>query len=125
MADQPKKKVLIVDDDAILRELLKGILRQGDYNVIGEASNGEQAITLAHQFDPDVICLDVHMPKMDGIQCLEALRAANAARKVVMISGDATLPVVQDALLKGASGFIVKPFNAARVLDMIRRCLGV
>lgn len=123
MADQPKKKVLIVDDDGILRELLKGILRQGDYNVIGEASNGEQGLAMAEQVEPDVICLDIHMPKMDGIQCLEALRVSSPDCKVVMISGDATLPVVQEALTKGASGFIVKPFNAARVLDTLQRCL--
>lgn len=123
MADQPKKKVLIVDDDGILRGLLKDILRQGAYDVIGEASNGEQGLTLAEQLDPDVVCLDIHMPKMDGIQCLQALRAATPQQKVVMISGDATLPVVQEALAKGASGFIVKPFNASRVLDTLKRCL--
>lgn len=124
MANQPKKTVLIVDDDGILRELLKGILRQGDYNVVGEAGNGEQGLALAEKLAPDLICLDIHMPKMDGIQCLEALRAATTPPKVVMISGDATLPVVQEALTKGASGFIVKPFNAARVLDTLKRSLG-
>lgn len=123
MADQPRKNILIVDDDAILRELLKGILRAGEYNVVGEAGNGEQGLALAEKLQPDVICLDIHMPKMNGIQCLEALRAGNPARKVVMISGDATLPMVQEALTKGASGFIVKPFNAARVLDTLQRCI--
>ena len=123
MAEGPKKKVLIVDDDGILRELLKGILRQGDYVVVGEAGNGEQGLAMAETTDPDVICLDIHMPKMDGIQCLQALRAANPEWRVVMISGDATLPIVQEALIKGASGFIVKPFNAARVLDTLQRCL--
>lgn len=123
MADKPKKTVLIVDDDGILRELLKGILRQGDYVVVGEASNGEQGLAQAEKLEPDVICLDIHMPKMDGIRCLEALRAAHPAARVIMISGDATLPVVQEALTRGASGFIVKPFNAARVLDTIQRCV--
>ena len=123
MADEPKKKVLIVDDDGIMRELLKGILREGGFEVIGEAGNGEQAIALTDNLEPDVVCLDIHMPKMNGIQGLQALLAANPQRKVVMISADATLPMVQDALTKGASGFIVKPFNAARVLDTIKRCL--
>jgi two-component system chemotaxis response regulator CheY len=123
MSNQGKKKVLIVDDDAILRELLKGILRSGDYAIVGEAGNGEQAISLTEKLDPDVVCLDIHMPKMDGIQCLVALKAANPKRNVIMISGDATLPVVQEALAKGAMGFIVKPFNAAKVLETIQRCL--
>jgi two-component system chemotaxis response regulator CheY len=123
MADEPKKRVVIVDDDGILRELLKGILRQGQFDVAGEAGDGERCLALAETVQPDVICLDIHMPKMNGIQCLEALRASHPQVKVVMISGDATLPVVQEALTKGASGFIVKPFNAARVLDTLQRCL--
>jgi len=123
MAEKPKNKVLIIDDDGILRELLKGILRQGDYAVVGEASNGEQGLAQAEELQPDVVCLDIHMPRMDGIQCLETLRTAHPAARVVMISGDATLPMVQEALTKGASGFIVKPFNAARVLDTLQRCL--
>jgi len=115
--------VLVVDDDGVMRELLKGILRTGPYTVVGEASNGEQALSLAGTLKPQVVCLDIHMPKMDGIQCLESLRAAHPGVKVVMISGDATLPMVQGALGKGASGFIVKPFNATKVLDTLRRCL--
>ena len=120
---QVRKKVLIVDDDAGLRELLKNILRQGDYDVVGDAGSGEEGLALAKKWAPDVVCLDIHMPTMNGIQCLEALRTSNPEGKVVMISVDATLPMVQEALTKGAIGFIVKPFNAARVLDTLKRCL--
>lgn len=123
MAEAAKKKVLIVDDDAMLRELLKGILRQGEYFVVGEAGNGEQGLAMAERFEPDVICLDIHMPKMDGMQCLEALHAAKPQCKVLMISADATLPLVQEALTKGASGYIVKPFKPGKVLDTLQRCL--
>ncbi|OFZ70957.1 MAG: chemotaxis protein [Betaproteobacteria bacterium RBG_16_58_11] len=116
-----KKKVLIADDDSILRELLKGILRTAGHIVVGEASNGEQAIAMVEKTSPDVLCLDIHMPKMDGMQCLEALKASMPQLTIIMISGEATLPVVQEALSKGAGGFIVKPFNAAKVLDTIQR----
>lgn len=116
-----KKKVMIADDDSILRELLKGILRTAGHTVVGEASNGEQAIAMVEKTSPDVLCLDIHMPKMDGMQCLEALKASMPQLTIIMISGEATLPVVQEALSKGAGGFIVKPFNAAKVLDTIQR----
>ncbi len=116
-----KKKVLIADDDSILRELLKGILRTAGHTVVGEASNGEQALAMVEKTSPDVLCLDIHMPKMDGMQCLEALKASTPQLTIIMISGEATLPVVQEALSKGAGGFIVKPFNAAKVLDTIQR----
>ena len=121
MPDYDKKKVLIADDDAIMRELLKGILRTAGHTVVGEASNGEQAIAMVEKTSPDVICLDIHMPKMDGMQCLEALKVSHPKLTVIMISGEATLQVVQGALSKGAGGFIVKPFNAAKVLDTIQR----
>lgn len=116
-----KKKVMIADDDSILRELLKGILRTAGHIVVGEASNGEQAIAMVEKTSPEVLCLDIHMPKMDGMQCLEALKASMPQLTIIMISGEATLPVVQEALSKGAGGFIVKPFNAAKVLDTIQR----
>lgn len=116
-----KKKVLIADDDSILRELLKGILRTAGHIVVGEASNGEHAIAMVEKTSPDVLCLDIQMPKMDGMQCLEALKASMPQLTIIMISGEATLPVVQEALSKGAGGFIVKPFNAAKVLDTIQR----
>lgn len=121
MPDYDKKKVLIADDDGIMRELLKGILRTAGHTVAGEASNGEQAIAMVEKTSPEVLCLDIHMPKMDGMQCLEALKASTPHLTIIMISGEATLPVVQEALSKGAGGFIVKPFNAAKVLDTIQR----
>lgn len=121
MPDFDKKKVLIADDDLILRELLKGILRTAGHTVVGEAGNGEHTIAMVEKTSPDVICLDIHMPKMDGMQCLEAPKASTPKLTIIMISGEATLPVVQEALSKGAGGFIVKPFNAAKVLDTIQR----
>jgi len=121
MPDFDKKKVLIADDDAIMRELLKGILRTAGHTVVGEASNGEQAMAMVEKTSPEVLCLDIHMPKMDGMQCLEALKASTPNLTIIMISGEATLQVVQEALAKGAGGFIVKPFNAAKVLDTIQR----
>lgn len=121
MPEYEKRKIMIVDDDSIMRELLKGLLRNAGHSIVGEAGNGEQVAGVLEKVTPDVICLDIHMPKMDGMQCLEMLKAAHPNIVVIMISSEATLPVVQDSLAKGASGFIVKPFNAAKVLDTIQR----
>lgn len=121
MPDYEKRKIMVVDDDSIMRELLKGLLRNAGHSIVGEASNGEQVAGVLEKVTPEVICLDIHMPKVDGMQCLEMLQAAHPNIVVIMISTEATLPVVQGSLSKGASGFIVKPFNAAKVLDTIQR----
>ena len=121
MPDYVQRKIMIVDDDSIMREILRGILRTVGHTIVGEASNGEQVSGVLEKVTPEVICLDIHMPKMDGMQCLELLKVSHPKIVVIMISSEATLPVVQGALSKGASGFIVKPFNAAKVLDTIQR----
>ena len=121
MPEYEKKKIMIVDDDSIMREILKGMLRNAGHIVVSEASNGEQVPSALEKIVPDVICLDIHMPKVDGMQCLEELQKTHPKIVVIMISSEATLSVVQGALAKGASGFIVKPFNAAKVLDTIQR----
>lgn len=123
MAPKQQKKILVADDDSMLRELLKAMLRSDGHTVVGEAGNGEQALSMTAELAPEVLLLDIHMPKMDGLACLDALKEKHPNTTVIMISGDASLPSVKDALHKGARGFIVKPFNAAKVLDTIQRCL--
>lgn len=123
MAAKQQKKILIADDDGMLRDLLKAMLRSDGHTIVGEAGNGEQALSMAAQLAPEVLLLDIHMPKMDGLACLDTLKEKHPNTTVIMISGDASLPSVKDALARGARGFIVKPFNAAKVLDTIQRCL--
>ena len=123
MFPKQQKKILIADDDGMLRELLKAMLRSDGHTVVGEAGNGEQALSMTAELKPEVLLLDIHMPKMDGLLCLETLKTQHPDTVVIMISGDASLPSVKDALSKGARGFIVKPFNAAKVLDTIQLCL--
>jgi len=115
--------VLVVDDDSLMREMLKAILRSENYQVAGEASNGEGAIELCAKLKPDMMLLDINMPKMDGLQVLEAIRQTHPAVKVIMVSAEATMDKVTEAIGKGAAGFVVKPLNAARVLDSIGNCI--
>ena len=113
------RSVLIVDDDSLMREMLKAILRSEEYQVVGEAANGEDAIALCARLSPRLVLLDIHMPKMDGLQVLAAIRQAQPGVKVIMVSADATMDKVAEAVQKGAVGFVIKPFNAARVLDKV------
>jgi two-component system chemotaxis response regulator CheY len=118
-----KPSVLVVDDDFIMREMLKAILEDSDeYRVVGEASNGQDAVMKCVALKPDMILLDINMPKMDGLQALEEIRKANPTVMVLMVSGDATLDKVKEAIQKGAVGFVVKPLNPASVLDKVKMC---
>jgi two-component system chemotaxis response regulator CheY len=118
-----KPSVVVVDDDSMMREMLKLILLSEDYPVIGEASNGQDAIALCAMHKPGLVLLDINMPKMDGLQALEEIRKISPASIVLMVSASLTMDRVNEAIQKGASGFVVKPLNPASVLDKIAMCL--
>lgn len=117
----PKKRasVLIVDDNDIMRTVLRSILRTHEYDVVGEARNGIAAVEMASRLKPEIICLDVMMPEKNGLEALCEIKAARPHVSVVMITGNADPDTVQEAIMNGAVGFIVKPFNAAKVLDTL------
>jgi two-component system chemotaxis response regulator CheY len=118
-----KPSIVVVDDDRMTMELLKFILRSEEYRVIGQATNGADAVVLCVERKPDIVLLDINMPKMDGIQALEEIRKASPEVMVLMVSADSTMEKVKEALEKGAVGFVVKPLKPASVLDKIRDCL--
>ena len=116
-----KLSVLIVDDNDIMRTVLRGILRGDDYEVIGEARNGVQAVEVALRMKPDIVCMDVMMPEKNGLEAMKEIKAERSETGFIMITGSADPETVQDAIMFGAAGFIVKPFNAARVLDALKK----
>lgn len=113
--------IVIVDDNDMMRGILRGILRGDEYEVIGEARNGNIAVDMAERLKPDIICLDVMMPEKDGLEALVEIKATRPQTEIVMITGNADPDTVQEAIMNGAGGFIVKPFNAARVLDALAK----
>lgn len=123
MVKLEKPSVVVVDDDSLMREMLKTILRSEDYPVIGEASNGQEAIELCARLKPGLILLDINMPRMDGLQALAEIHKISPATKVLMVSAEATMDRVKEAVKNGASGFVVKPLNPAGVLDRVAMCL--
>jgi two-component system chemotaxis response regulator CheY len=117
--DKKLARVLLVDDNDVMRSLLRSMLRGEDYEVVGEARNGDQGFEMALRLQPDIICLDIEMPLKNGIEVLPALREKLPAARIFMITGHTERAMVQAAIEGGASGYIVKPFNAARVLDTL------
>ncbi|MDP4145962.1 MAG: response regulator [Bacillota bacterium] len=117
-------KVLIVDDAAFMRMMIKDILEKNGFEVIGEASNGLKAVEMYKKDRPDVVTMDITMPDMDGIEAVKAIRAFDPSAKVIMCSAMGQQTMVMDAIRAGARDFIVKPFQADRVLEAIRKAVG-
>ena len=117
-------KVLIVDDAAFMRMMIKDILQKNGYEVVGEAANGLQAVELYKTHKPDLVTMDITMPEMDGIEAVKAIKAIEPNAKVIMCSAMGQQSMVMDAIKAGAKDFIVKPFQADRVLEAIKRIIG-
>jgi len=115
--------VLIVDDAAFMRMMIKDILVNNGIEVAGEAENGTAAVSLYKELKPDLVTMDITMPELDGIAALKEIIAFDKAAKVVMCSSVALQSTVIEAFQAGAKDFIVKPFNPDRVLDAINKAL--
>ena len=116
-------KILLVDDNYLMRTLLRGILRSESCQVVGEAKNGLIALDLIERVLPDVVFLDVMMPEIDGLEALQNIKEKHPEIRVIMITGNPSVENVQESIQGGASGFIVKPFNTAKVLDTLHKTL--
>ena len=117
-------KILIVDDAAFMRMMIKDILTKNGYEVVAEAANGVQAVELYKTHQPDLVTMDITMPEMDGIEAVKQIKAVNPGAKIVMCSAMGQQSMVMDAIKAGANDFIVKPFQAERVLEAINKVLG-
>jgi two-component system chemotaxis response regulator CheY len=117
-------KVLIVDDAAFMRMMIKDILTKNNFEIVGEAGDGVQAIDLYKEHMPDLVTMDITMPEMDGITSLKEIRKYDPNAKVIMCSAMGQQAMVIDAIQAGAKDFIVKPFQAERVLEAINKTLG-
>jgi two-component system chemotaxis response regulator CheY len=123
MDEKKSQRVLVVDDDTLMREVLKAILRSEGFHVAGEAKDGQAGIVQVEKTRPDAVCLDINMPGISGLDTLKILREKFPEVRVVMITGDASMTTVREAVSFGAAGYIIKPFNAGRVADALRAAL--
>lgn len=119
-----KKKVLVVDDAKFTRNMLKNIINKTEYSeVIGEASNGNEAIDLYKKLKPDLVTLDLVMPEKGGIETTEDIIKIDKNAKIVIVSALGQEALVLEAAKKGAKDFIQKPFKSTQVLDVMERIL--
>lgn len=118
-----RKTAVIVDDSSTIRTMLKGILEEIGLTVLHLAANGEEGVVAAKKFAPDLICLDVDMPKMTGLEALPLIRAASPQSKVVMVTGNPSKAFVETAITGGAKGYILKPVRAAQVEVFVKKLL--
>ena len=126
MSQPPLKTVLIVDDNAVIREVLRGMIGHDPrLKFLGQAATGEAAMDAIRSSQPDLVCLDVMLPGMDGLEVLREIRSSHPATRVILITSHSSSEVVENAMKAGANGFIVKPFSANKLLNTIYTALGM
>lgn len=115
--------VMLVDDAAFMRMMLKDILSNNGYQVIGEAENGMVAVDKYSDLKPDITIMDITMPEMDGLEAVKKIRAKDSQAKIIMCSAMGQQAMVIEAIQSGAKDFVVKPFQADRVLEAVAKAL--
>ena len=116
-------RVLIVDDAAFMRKMLSDALSNGGHEVVGEASNGNEAVQRFQELRPELTTLDITMPEKDGLQALREILSVDPTARVVMCSALGQESKVLESIKAGAKDFVVKPFQAERVLEAVGKAL--
>ena len=118
-----KARVLIADDASFMRQMIREIIEPEGFEVVGEASDGVEVVESYHQLEPDLVMMDIVMPKCSGIDAVKDILKSNPAARVVMCSALGQETLVMEALQAGAKDFIVKPFKPENVLETLKKVL--
>lgn len=118
------KNILIVDDAAFMRMMIKDILSKNGYVVVGEAENGAKAVEKFKELAPDLVIMDITMPEMDGIEAVKIIKSIDSNANIIMCSAMGQQAMVIESIQAGAKDFIVKPFQAERVIDAVSKATG-
>jgi two-component system chemotaxis response regulator CheY len=116
-------RVLVVDDAAFMRMMIKDILQKNGYEIAGEAANGAEAAAMYNDLKPDVVTMDITMPEMDGITAVKEIKKVDPKARIIMCSAMGQQAMVLDAIQAGAYDFVVKPFQEERVIDAVKKVL--
>ena len=116
-------KILVVDDAVFMRRMLSDILKEGGYEVAGEAANGKEAVDQYGLVKPDLVTMDIIMPEMGGIEAVKEIIENDDSAKILMVSAMGQQQLVVEAIQAGAKDFVVKPFEASRVITAVERML--
>jgi len=117
------KGILVVDDASFMRMMIKDILTKNGFEVAGEAENGAKAVEKFKELEPELVIMDITMPEMDGIQAVKEIKGIDSNAKIVMCSAMGQQAMVIEAIQAGAKDFIVKPFQADRVIEAVKKAL--
>jgi two-component system chemotaxis response regulator CheY len=118
-------RILIVDDALFMRSMIRDIFSRDGFEVVGEADNGAEAVRLHRELQPDLVTMDIVMPVMDGITALREIVRADRSANVIMVSALGQESLIAEAIEAGARDFIVKPFQASRVLKVVQHAMGL
>lgn len=118
-------RVLIVDDLAFIKLIIRDTLEKTGFEVAGEASNGIEAVEMYKRLKPDIVLMDITMPRMDGIQALQEIMKADSGAKVIMCSALGQQKLIIQSIQLGAKDFIVKPFKPERIVGAIKKALNM
>jgi two-component system chemotaxis response regulator CheY len=116
-------RILVVDDAAFMRKMVKDALSAAGHEVVGEAGNGAEAVARFHELKPDLMTLDITMPEMDGLAALADIIGSDPTARVVMCSALGQETKIVQALKLGAKDFVVKPFQPDRVVEAVGKAL--
>jgi two-component system, chemotaxis family, chemotaxis protein CheY len=117
------QRVLVVDDSFYMRTMLKNMLSDAGYNIVGEAADGETAMRMARETNPDLVTLDLILPDNTGLDVLKGIHKDNPNMKVIIVSAVGQEAIVNEAIDSGAKAYIVKPFAEDKVLDIVSNVL--
>lgn len=118
------RSILLVDDAAFMRMMIKDILVKNGYEVVGEAENGLKAVEKYKELKPNLVIMDITMPEVDGIQAVKEIKKIDPSASIIMCSAMGQQAMVIEAIQSGAKDFIVKPFQADRVIEAVKKVLG-
>jgi two-component system chemotaxis response regulator CheY len=116
-------RVLVVDDAAFMRKMVSDALTKGGHEVVGEAGNGVEAVARFQELKPEVMTLDITMPEKDGLAALKDIMELEPAARVVMCSALGQESKVLESIKLGAKDFVVKPFQADRVIEAVGKAM--
>ncbi|HEY5587271.1 MAG TPA: response regulator [Ruminiclostridium sp.] len=115
------KRVLVIDDATFMRMSIRNILVRNGFEMVGEAENGRIGYKKYMELKPDLVTMDLTMPEMNGIEALKKIKAFDAEAKVIIITAMGQEPLIKEAILSGAKGFIVKPFKEETLLSALNK----
>jgi two-component system chemotaxis response regulator CheY len=116
--------IFVVDDAAFMRMMIKDVLTKNGYEILGEAENGQKAIEKFKELNPDLVIMDITMPEVDGIQAVKEIKKIDSSAKIIMCSAMGQQAMVIESIQAGARDFIVKPFQADRVVEAVKKVIG-